>query len=71
VYSFIIKKGFNNEFNYNDLYITTLELSIENSISYWSEKNVCMVCEYIDEEEEYNILTLADEKNDEKKTIKQ
>lgn len=71
MYSFIIKKGFNNEFNYNDLYITTLELSIENSISYWSEKNVCMVCEYIDEEEEYNILTLADEKNDEKKTIKQ
>jgi energy-coupling factor transporter ATP-binding protein EcfA2/sulfur relay (sulfurtransferase) DsrC/TusE family protein len=61
VYSYLHKKNFNNEFNYDDLYITTLELSIDNTISYWLEKNVCMVCEYDDEEEEFNILKLGEQ----------
>eukprot|EP00833_Pecoramyces_ruminatium_P004908 jgi/Orpsp1_1/1178940/evm.model.c7180000067323.1 len=60
VYSYICKKGFNDEFDYNDLYITTLELSIENTITYWTEKNVCMICEYNYEEDEYNILKLGE-----------
>lgn len=67
VYSFLIKKGFNDEFSYPELYITTLELSVDNSITYWSEKNVCMVCEYIDEEEEFNILSLAEQNSNEEK----
>ena len=67
MYSFLIKKGFNDEFSYPELYITTLELSVDNSITYWSEKNVCMVCEYIDEEEEFNILSLAEQNSNEEK----
>jgi len=60
VYSFLIKKGFNDEYSYPELLITTLELSVDNSVNYWAEKNVCMVCEYVDEEEEFNILSLVE-----------
>ncbi|ORX45145.1 hypothetical protein BCR36DRAFT_414609 [Piromyces finnis] len=63
VYLFITKNGYTNEFNYSSLYITTLELSIDNSTTYWSEKNVCMICEYAEDEEEFNILKLADKNN--------
>jgi len=58
---YLNKKGFNERFGYNDLYITTLELSIDNTISYWTEKNVCMICEYDEkEEEEFNILKVGE-----------
>jgi len=64
VYLYLNKNGFNDEYSYEDLYITTIELSIENSVTYWAEKNVCMICEYDYEEDEFNIMKLEESNTD-------